>query len=94
MAVLPTEDREKITKGLMSYWSVLWELLDLSVQDLQAAVNATDQWIDDNQVSFNLALPQVARDNLTPIQKTLIFCVVAAYRVSQAFAVKLLGGLN
>lgn len=48
--------------------------------DLQAAVNATDQWIDDNQAAFNTALPQPARGQLNLAQKTLLFCFVAMRR--------------
>lgn len=48
--------------------------------DLKAAVDATDQWIDDNQALFNLALPQPARGQLNLTQKTLLFCFVAMRR--------------
>lgn len=94
MAELSTEDRKRIWRGLMRYWSNLWTELALSKDDLQAAVNATDTWIEDNQVSFNQALPQAARDNLSLAQKTLLFCAVAAMRVSPAFCRALLGGLD
>ena len=94
MAELSTEDREKITRGLMSYWSNLWELLDLSVQELQAMVDATYTWIEDNQVSYNQALPQAARDNTTQAQKTLVFCAVALAMVSMAFLRRVFGGIN
>ena len=83
MATLTTEDRRRIWRGLMRYWSNLREALGaLSKNDIQEAVNATDAWIDDNQASFNTALPQAARDELTQSQKTLLFCAVALARVS------------
>lgn len=94
MAELSTEDREKINKGLMKYWSAVWELTEVSVQDLQAAVNAADAWIDSNQVSYNQALPLAARDNLTQAQKTLVFCAVAMGRVSMAFLRRVFGGAS
>ena len=94
MATLSTEDRERITRGIMSYWSSLWEVAALSVQDLQAAVNATDAWIEDNQVAYTQALPTAARDNLTQPQKTLLFCVVALARVSIDFLKRIVGRVD
>jgi hypothetical protein len=50
--------------------------------DLRAAVNAVDDWCDSNQTSFNNAIPQPARNNLTARQKALILALVALRRVS------------
>ena len=94
MAELSTEDREKVTRGLMSYWSSLWELTGVSVQDLYAAVCATDTWIEDNQVSYNNALPAEAQSGLTIAQKTLLFCAVSLARVSIAFLRRAFGGID
>ena len=95
MAELSTEDLQRIWRGLMRYWSSQHETLaSISKTDLQVAVNATDTWIEDNQVSFNTALPDAFRNNATPTQKTLLFCVVAAMRVSQAFARLLVGEVD
>lgn len=47
---------------------------------LRAAVDATDQWIEDNQASFNTALPAAFRTNATPAQKTFLLCYVAMRR--------------
>jgi len=95
MAVLPDSDRQLILMGLMRYWSQLFETIsDLSKSELKSAVDATDQWIENNQASFNAALPAIPRSNLTLAQKTLIFCVVAAFRVSKQFVIRLIGGIN
>ncbi len=48
--------------------------------DLKAAVDATDDWIEANQVSYNLALPLAFRANATTAQKTFLFCYVAMRR--------------
>jgi CBS-domain-containing membrane protein len=48
--------------------------------DLRAAIDATDDWIDANQASFNAALPQPFRSQATAEQKTLLFCYVAMRR--------------
>jgi len=95
MAELSTEDRQRIWRGLMRYWSNLRTALGtLSKSDIQAAVNATDTWIDDNQASFNTALPQVARDEFTQMQKTLLFCAVALARVGIPVLRRLLGEVD
>jgi len=94
VAELSTADREKIRKGLANYYSTLWVETDMSKDEWQAAINATDTWIDANAGSYNSALPATAQASLTAAQKTLMFCAVAAFRVSQAFAVRLLGNLD
>lgn len=87
MAELSNEDRQRILRGLMRYWSNLREqIVDVSKGDLLAAVVATDTWIDDNQASYNAALPSAAQSNLTAVQKTLLFCCVAAMRVAPTVA--------
>jgi hypothetical protein len=83
MAELTTAMRQKIWRGLMRWWSNLWELTDLSKSDLQAAINATDTWIENNQGGFNSALPSAAQSGLTTAQKTLMFCAVALARVDE-----------
>lgn len=85
MAALSEADRLRIWRGIMRYWSEIWEATDISGPDLKAAVNATDQWIDDNQTSFNQALPSAAQTGLTQAQKVLLFCGVALARVSIEF---------
>ncbi len=47
---------------------------------LRDAVNATDDWIDANQSSFNSALPVPFRTNASLAQKTFLFCYVAMRR--------------
>ena len=94
MAELSTEDRERIWRGLMRWWSNLREPVALSKADLQAAVNATDTWIDTNQTGYNQALPQAARDNLTQEQKTLLFCAVALARVSLMLLRRIFGEVD
>ena len=94
MATLSTEDRTRIWRGLMRVWSANRTTVALSKTDLQAAVNTTDTWIDDNQASFNSALPAAAQSGLTSTQKTLLFCAVALARVSIAFLQRLFGGLD
>lgn len=81
MAVLPESDRLRIWRGLMRWWSSLREsLASISKDDIKAAVDAADQWMDDNTVSFNSALPATFRTNSTASQKWLLFLAVALMR--------------
>lgn len=86
MAALSPEDRGRIWRALMRYWSKLFIEYDLSESEVRAAVDATDGWIDDNQASYNQALPSAAQSNLTQTQKTLLFCAVALMRVDPGVA--------
>ena len=94
MAELSEVDRQRIWRGIMRHWSRLLESADFSNVDFKAAVDATDIWIDANQVSYNTALPNPFKTNATQAQKTLLFCVVAAMRVNPAFARKLIGEVD
>ena len=81
MAALSTADRQKIRRGLARYWSKLHNGPgNPSKIEMLATVNATDDWIDDNQASFNTALPAAAQAGLTAGEKTLLFCAVALMR--------------
>lgn len=95
MTELSTADRQRIWRGLMRYWSAEYApMSNISKTDLQAAVNAADTWIDNNQTGYNTALPDAFRNNATQAQKTVLFCVVAAMRVNQDFARKLVGEVD
>lgn len=52
----------------------------LTKAELRDAVNAIDQWIEDNAASFNLAIPQPARSALTAAQKVALFLYVVRRR--------------
>lgn len=79
----------------MRYWSNLRELTgNFTKNDLKAAVDATDSWIDDNQTGYNNALPEPFKSEATQAQKTLLFCAVAAMRVGVDFARKLFGNVD
>lgn len=94
MPVLDEASRQQVWRGLMRYASNLNQQVDLDNADFRAAIDATDDWIDTNQAAFNSALPSAAQTNLTAAQKTLLFCSVAARRVSPAFARSLLGEVD
>ena len=94
MAELSSEDRAKVWRGLMRHWSSVWEQHGLVKDELLAAVNATDTWIENNQSSYNSALPAAAQAGLNAAQKTLLFCAVALARVSIPFLRRILGEVD
>lgn len=96
MAALSTADRQRIWRGLMRFWSHRREPLgNLTKADLQAAVNATDDWIDANAAAYNSAIPQPARGQLTSDQKNILFAAVAlARRGETALLRSLLGEVD
>ena len=78
MALLDAANRLKV--GDHSMRQVGAALASLTKPDLRAAVDATDQWIDDNTASFNAALPLNFRTIADLQNKTLLFCWVAMRR--------------
>ena len=52
----------------------------LTKAQLRAAVDATDQWVEDNSASFNTALPVAVRTALTAKQKAILFSIVSLRR--------------
>lgn len=80
MASLTTQARNAIRKAWSSAISDRRELFGLSRADLDAAIAATDDWIDTNSAAFNTALPVAARTTLTPAQKAELFMLVASKR--------------
>lgn len=77
MALLNVEDRKALWAEFMSDASHNREVLALSKHELRDALDAVDQWIEDNRASYNQAIPQPARSALTAIQKVrLLFCVI------------------
>jgi len=80
MAVLTDNDRLELWAEFMRFSSNVREEIGLSKTELRAAVDATDQWIEDNQASFNNALPDTAKSALTGTQKVRLFLDVAQKR--------------
>jgi hypothetical protein len=78
MAVLSAEERRRVWAHVMRAWDS--GNIPVNKADLRAAVDATDQWIEDNQAAFNAALPQPFRGSASTIQKTFLFCYVSMRR--------------
>ena len=80
MALLTDGERTSLWAEFMRRASQERATLALSKPELRAAVDATDQWIEDNVSSFNTALPAAARTALSAQQKALMFFAVASKR--------------
>ena len=80
MAALSTADKLAIRVLWGSDLSGRREAFGLSKADLDAAITATDNWIDTNAAAFNTALPVAARTTLTVAQKAELFMRVALKR--------------
>ena len=76
MAVLTNDDRASIWAKYMSDISSRREGVGVSKPDLRAAINAVDQWVEDNKGSFNTAIPLPARTALTAAQKAELLMYV------------------
>ena len=77
MAVLPEGDRFTLWADLMRRGESYGTLVK---PELRAAVDAVDAWIDANSASFNQAIPQPARGQLSGKQKALLLMVAVQRR--------------
>ncbi len=77
---LTTQQRTNLRAEMGRLLSDRRELFPLSKPQLDAAIAATDDWIDANAVAFNTALPAAARTGLSSQQKAELLCRVALAR--------------
>lgn len=109
MAALSTQDRTRIFRGLMRYWSAQRDpVAVISKNDLYNPSNNTgavadaDNWADTHggnttvdNVGFNGALAAVVRNNLSTSQKGILFMAVVAARTgNMTFVRQLLGEVD
>jgi hypothetical protein len=82
-APLSNPERSEVGARFQSQSSSLGETFGVMTKtDIQAAVAAVDDWVVANQVSFNNALPQPARGQLTTSQKARMLSDVVDKRYS------------
>lgn len=83
MAIMTDADRFEAWAEFMRSISGDKEPISITKTDLRAALNAVDQWVSDNSASFNAAIPQPARNQLTASQKArlLLYVVSRRFRV-------------
>lgn len=80
MAVLSQAERDRVRRWFMRAASQAAEPLNVSKAQLTAAVDAADQWADDNAAAYNSALPAAFRNNATASQKALLLAYVILRR--------------
>lgn len=95
MAVLSSTIRQQLWRGLMRSWSRQGETrAGVTKDDLQAAVNAADDWANSNAASFNTALPSAFKNNATAGQKALLLAVVVLARFDPALVCAIVGEVS
>ena len=83
MAVLDESNRRGLWAEFMSKLSLERESIgSINKNQLRAAVDAADDWVDTNAASFNAAIPLPARTELTAKQKAQLLAFVVERRFS------------
>lgn len=81
MAVLSDSDRQLVTRDwVRKIFVELGNTANMDHSTIKAAVDAADQWADDNAAAFNAALPVAFRTTATTAQKTLLLSYVILKR--------------
>lgn len=80
MAVLSDTDRAEIAALIMRELSDAREPCAVLKAQIRAAVDACDNWQNDNAAAFNTALPVAFRNGATAAQKSRLFRLVARFR--------------
>lgn len=80
MAILSDADKKSIWVEYMEDISSESEEITIGKSDLRAAIDAIDQWVDDNQASFNAAIPLPARTELIAKAKAALLVYVVNKR--------------
>jgi hypothetical protein len=78
MAILSTADRAALHGDWMRANTIPCGALTKA--QLRAAIDAIDQWVDDNATAFNNAIPQPARGALSTKQKAHLLASVVERR--------------
>lgn len=80
MAVLNETDRADVWRMYMKILSQERQTINITKQELRAAIDAVDTWVENNTASFNTAIPQPARGSLTARQKARLLVYVVMRR--------------
>lgn len=78
--VMTSPERAACTTAYMRELSRAASALGVTKAQLRAAIDAADQWCDDNAASFNTALPTTFRNAATAAQKNLLLTYVLRRR--------------
>lgn len=77
MTLLPQQDR---TRTGAQWMRLNTSPTAFSKSDLSAAINAIDQWVEDNTISFNSSLPIPFRTSATVSQKANLLAFILMRR--------------
>jgi hypothetical protein len=80
VAVLSNAERAALWAEFMRTTENIAGIGAVTKADLRAAVDAVDQWCEDNATAFNTAIPQPARGALTSRQKAALLVYVTRRR--------------
>ena len=80
MPQLSANERREIWAQFMEELSSDREPIAVTKNDLRAAVDAIDFWVNSTASAFNQAIPQPARSMLTARQKARLFMAVVRRR--------------
>lgn len=81
MAALSNADRDIIHVSMMSDSELTQETYGIMTKaDLRAAVDAIDQYLEDNKTTINSAIPQPARSAMTTKQKAKLLMWIVQKR--------------
>ena len=81
MAILTRAERKRVASPwVRAVIRDLGESKDLTVTDLEEAVQATEDWIAANQASYVAALPEPFKSNTTASAKVRLFVYTAMKR--------------
>jgi hypothetical protein len=95
MAALSNAIRLQLWRGIMRLWSRQGATLSgLLKADIQAAINAADDWADSNAASYNSALPTAFRTNATAAHKALLLAMVVLARHDPVLIRAILGEVD
>lgn len=81
MALLTTPERLAVWAEMQRQISKMREPISITRPQGLEFIDAVDQWMEDNAASFNSAIPQPQRSNLTATQKMHGFNMVTEARL-------------
>ena len=91
---LTVDELNQVRRGLARYASEDNITITISKSEWYDAVEDADSWLESAQSSFNNALPEPAKSELSANQKAVMLSAICARRVSLAFLKALLGEVD
>ncbi len=81
MAVLTTLEKKDVAREwFKEVFEKPLKVANLNLDDLNDVIQTTEDWIESNQASFVVTLPEPFKSNTNSAEKTLLFVYVAMKR--------------